>query len=226
MNFNDILQGPLLELWGTVVAYLPNLIGAIVVFVLGMILAVALRSVIEQVIKLLRIDELASRLEIKSQFERIGVHLHIGRLFGWIVKWFFIIVALIAATDILGWDQLTSYLQEIVLFIPNVIIAVIILLAGILLANFVQGVVKSSVEAAQLSSAGFLSGIAKWAILVFSFMAALVQLQIAPDLIRVLFTGLVFMIALAGGLAFGLGGRDHAEKLLMRLRKDITSDRS
>src|SRR3989338_7440081 len=225
MNFNDILQGPLLELWGTVVAYLPNLIGAIVVFVLGMILAVALRSVIEQVIKLLRIDELASRLEIKSQFERIGVHLHIGRLLGWIVKWFFIIVALIAATDILGWDQLTSYLQEIVLFIPNVIIAVIILLAGILLANFVQGVVKSSVEAAQLSSAGFLSGIAKWAILVFSFMAALVQLQIAPDLIRVLFTGLVFMIALAGGLAFGLGGRDHAEKLLMRLRKDITSDR-
>jgi hypothetical protein len=141
------------------------------------------------------------------------------------VKWFFVIVALIAATDILGWEQLTSYLQEIVLFVPNVVIAVIILLAGILLSNFVQRVVKSAVEAAKLTSAGFLSGIAKWAILIFSFMAAFVQLEIAPDLIRVLFTGLVFMIALAGGLAFGLGGREHASKFLDRLKKDISSER-
>ncbi|MEK7615215.1 MAG: hypothetical protein AAB431_02420 [Patescibacteria group bacterium] len=225
MYISEVLQGPLLQLWDTMVAYLPNLLGAILVFALGVIIAFVLQSVVEQVIKLLRIDDLAQKLEIRSQFERIGIHLHIGRLLGWIVKWFFIIVALIAATDILGWNQLTSYLQDIVLFIPNVIIAVIILLAGILLGNFVQGVVKSAVEAAQLASANFLSGIAKWAILVFSFMAALVQLQIAPDLIRVLFTGLVFMLALSGGLAFGLGGRDQAEKFLARLRKDISSER-
>ncbi len=225
MNITDVLQGPLLQLWDTMIAYLPNLLGAIVVFVLGILIAFVLRSVVEQAIKLLRIDDLAQKLEIRAQFERVGIHLHIGRLLGWIVKWFFIIVALIAATDILGWHQLTSYLQDIVLFIPNVIIAVIILLAGILLGNFVQGVVKSAVEAAQLASANFLSGIAKWAILVFSFMAALVQLQIAPDLIRTLFTGLVFMLALSGGLAFGLGGRDQAEKFLARLRKDISSER-
>lgn len=225
MDFTNVLQGPVLEMWDIVLAYLPNLLGAIIVFLIGVIVALVLRSVVEQVIKLLRIDDLAQKLEIRSQFERFGVSLHIGHLLGWIVKWFFVIVALIAATDILGWEQLTSYLQEIVLFIPNVVIAVIILLAGILLANFVQRVVKSAVEAAKLTSANFLSGVAKWAILIFSFMAALVQLQIAPDLIRVLFTGLVFMIALAGGLAFGLGGREQAGKLLERLRKDISSDR-
>lgn len=225
MDFSTVLQGPILELWDTILAYLPNLLGAIVVFLIGIVVALVLRSVVEQVVKILRVDDLAQKLEIKSQFERFGVHLHIGRLLGWIVKWFFVIVALIAATDILGWDQLTSYLQEIVLFIPNVVIAVIILLAGILLGNFVQRVVKSAVEAAKLTSANFLSGIAKWAILVFSFMAALVQLQIAPDLIRVLFTGLVFMIALAGGLAFGLGGRQQAERFLERLKKDISSER-
>jgi len=225
MDFTNVLQGPVLEMWDIVLAYLPNLLGAIIVFLIGVIVALVLRSVVEQVIKLLRIDDLAQKLEIRSQFERFGVSLHIGHLLGWIVKWFFVIVALIAATDILGWEQLTSYLQEIVLFIPNVVIAVIILLAGILLANFVQRVVKSAVEAAKLTSASFLSGVAKWAILIFSFMAALVQLEIAPDLIRVLFTGLVFMIALAGGLAFGLGGREQAGKLLERLRKDISSDR-
>ncbi len=224
MELTDVLQGPLLELWDTIIAFLPNLIGAIIVFILGIIVASVLRGVIEQLVKLLRLDDLAQRLDIRSQFERIGVRLHIGRLLGWIVKWFFIIVSLIAATDILGWDQVTEYLSEVVLFIPNVIIAVIILLAGILLGNFTQNVVKSAVEAARLASAEFLSGIAKWSILIFSFMAALVQLQIAPDLIRLLFAGLVFMLALAGGLAFGLGGKEHASRFLSRLKRDISSD--
>ena len=226
MDFSaDVLQGPLLELWDSVVAYLPNVLGAVIIFVLGIIVAAILRSVVVKLVALLRVDELASRLEIKASFERVGIRLHIGALLGWIVKWFFIVVALIAATDVLGWDQVTDYLQQVVLYIPNVIIAVIILLAGILLANFVRNIVKSAVEAAKLASADFLSGMAKWAILVFSFMAALVQLQIAPDLIRVLFTGLVAMLALGGGLAFGLGGKEHAHRILERLRKDISSER-
>ncbi len=218
----DILEGPLVELWHTIVAFLPNVIGALIVFVIGIIIALALQHVVIKVIGLLHVDDLAKKLEIKTQFERAGIRLHIGYLLGWIVKWFFIIVALIAATDILGWKEVTDYLKQVVLFIPNVIIAVIILLAGILLGNFVQNVVRSAVEAAQLASANFLAGISKWAILIFSFMAALVQLQIAPDLIRVLFTGLVFMIALAGGLAFGLGGKEQAGLFLQRLKKDIS----
>ncbi|PJA45469.1 hypothetical protein CO174_03115 [Candidatus Uhrbacteria bacterium CG_4_9_14_3_um_filter_50_9] len=222
---NEVLQGPLLELWDTIIAYLPNVLGALLIFLIGIIIAHVLRTVVVRLIALLRIDELAQRLEIKSQFDRVGIHLHIGHLLGWIVKWFFIIIALIAATDILGWDQVTNYLEEVVLFIPNVIIAVIILLAGILLGNFVQNIVKSAVEAAKLASADFLSGIAKWAILIFSFMAALVQLEIAPELIRVLFTGLVGMLALAGGLAFGLGGKEHASRFLNRLKRDISSER-
>lgn len=220
-----VFQGPLLELWNTIIAYLPNVLGAIVVFLIGVIVAMILRRVVVRVVALLRVDELARKLELTRQFERVGLRLHIGELLGWIVKWFFVIIGLIAATDILGWDQVTDYLQQVVLFVPNVIIAVIILLAGILLGNFVQNVVKSAVEAAQLASADFLSGIAKWSILIFSFMAALVQLQIAPELIRVLFTGLVAMLALSGGLAFGLGGKEHAHQFLNRLKKDISSER-
>lgn len=219
-----ILQDSLLGVWESILGFLPNLIGALIVFIIGLVVAVALRHTVVQVVLLLRLDELASRFEVKQSFEKLGIRLHIGELLGWIIKWFFIIVSLIAATEILGWAQVTDYLTQVVLYIPNVIVSVIILLAGILLANFVRNIVKSAVEAAKLASADFLSGIAKWAILVFSFMAALVQLQIAPDLIRVLFTGLVAMLALAGGLAFGLGGRDHASRFLNRLRRDISSD--
>jgi hypothetical protein len=219
----SIIQGSVAGVWNAIVAYLPQLVGAIIVFLLGLLIASVLRKVVVKVVEILKLDELAKKFELRQSLERYGLRLHIGNLLGWIVKWFIIIVALIATTDILGWDQVTDYLKDVVGYIPNVIIAVVILLAGIILANFVQRVVKSAVEAAKLESAGFLSGIARWAILVFTFMAALVQLQIAEGLIQILFTGLVAMLALAGGLAFGLGGREHASRVLDRLRRDIST---
>ena len=223
--FAEVLQGTFLELWESVLSYLPNVVGAVVVFIVGLIIAVVLSRFVVKLCEVLRLTELVSRLELRATLERYGIRLKVGSLFGWIVKWFFIIVALIAATDILGWSEVTDFLKQVVLYVPQVIIAVIILLSGILLANFVQQIVKSAVEAAQLASAGFLSGISRWAILIFSFMAALVQLEIAPDLIRTLFTGLVAMLALAGGLAFGLGGKEHASRVLDRLRRDISTNR-
>lgn len=219
----EILEGSIGELWSSILAFLPNLLGAIIVFLVGLIIASVLRSVVVRIIKVLRVDELASKLEVKATFDRLGIHLRIDEFFGWIVKWFFIIVALIASLDVLGWEQVTDYLKQVVLYIPNVVIAVIILLAGIVLANFVQNIVRGAVEAAKLESAQFLSGLSRWAILGFSFMAALVQLQIAPELIQTLFTGLVAMLALAGGLAFGLGGKEHASRFLDRLRRDISA---
>jgi len=181
-------------------------------------------SLTNKMIALLKIDDLAKKFELAQTLQRAGFHLHIGHLFGWIVQWFVLIVALIAATDILGWDQVTDYLKQVVLYIPNVLIAIIILLAGILLANFVERVVHSAVQAAHFASAHFLSHAARWAILVFTFMAVLDQLAIAEYLIRVLFTGLVAMVALAGGLAFGLGGREQAARFLERLQKNISSN--
>lgn len=221
----QVVQGSVLRLWESVISALPEVVGAVVVFALGLALALVLNSVIVKVAVMLKADEFVSKIELDKVFAKLGLTLKVGPLLGWVVKWFFIIVALIAATDVLGWGQLTDFLKRVVLYVPNVIIAVVILLAGTVLGGFVRNVVKSSVEAAKLSSASFLSGIAKWAILVFSFMAALVQLQIAPELIQVLFTGLVAMLALAGGLAFGLGGRDHAARALERLGKDLTSEK-
>src|SRR3989338_1843623 len=104
----DIVQASVLGLWNSIVAYLPNVLGAVVVFLIGVIIAAVLQAVVVKVVQILRVDEL------------------VGKLLGWIVKWFFIVVALVAATDILGWSQVTNYLQEVVLYIPNVIVAVII----------------------------------------------------------------------------------------------------
>lgn len=220
-DYVDILRSAFIELWAGMVMFLPKLLLAIIVFLLGLLVANLLCTLVVRVVKMLRIDELFQKLEIKELFNRAGITLDIAAFLGWIVKWFIIVVSLIAAADALGWSQITIFLSQVVSYIPNVLIAVIILLVGILLANFVNGVVKSAVAAAQMESGEFLAGVAKWAIIVFSLMAALVQLGIAQSLIQVLFTGFVAMLAIAGGLAFGLGGREHASRVLAKLEHDL-----
>ncbi|MBI2484557.1 hypothetical protein HYW18_00115 [Candidatus Uhrbacteria bacterium] len=221
----SIVQTAFADLWASLLLFLPRFVGAVVVLIVGIFIAKLLQSLVVKVLDLLKIDELATKLEVKKFFAQAGMSLHVGRLLGWIVKWFFIVVFLVAAADILQWSEVTGFLRDVVVYLPNVLIAVVILLVGVLLATFVHRVVRTAVEAANITAAAFLAGLSKWAILIFSFMAALVQLGIAQDLIKVLFTGLVAMLALSGGLAFGLGGRDHATRFLNRLHRDISSDR-
>lgn len=223
MDYVDILRTAFVDLWASVVLFLPKLLLAVIVLLIGLLVANVLKTAVIRVVKLLKVDELMDRLEVKEVFGKMGVKLNVAAFLGWLVKWFVVIFALIAAADVLEWDQITVFLNEVVTYLPNVLIAVIILLVGTVLANFVNGVVRSTLNAANMANIGFLSGVAKWSIIVFSFMAALVQLGIAESLIQVLFTGFVAMIAIAGGLAFGLGGREHAAKALDKLHRDLSN---
>lgn len=224
ITWGDILQSSLENVWLGFAAFLPKLIGAIVVFLIGVIVAAALKNFIVRLSGWLKLDILAEKLDLKGSLIKIGITLKVGELLGWIVRWFVIVAFLIAAADILNWPEITSFLTQIVLYIPNVLIAVVILLAGVMLANFVRNVIHQAVRAAGLGAVDFVAGIARWAIFLFALMAALVQLQIAEQLINMLFAGLVGMLAIAGGLAFGLGGRDQATRFIEKLRKEISSE--
>ncbi len=221
-----MLRMAFIDVWASAILFLPKLLLAVVVFLVGLLIAQVLKATVERVVKALKIDDALHRLEVAPLFARTGMTLDVGLFLGWLVKWFVIIFALIAAADVLDWDQITVFLNEVVAYLPNVLIAVIILLVGTVLAGFVHSVVRAAILSANMRSAGFLAGVAKWSIIVFSFMAALVQLGIAESLIQVLFTGFVAMIALAGGLAFGLGGREHAAKVLDGLKKDLSGSES
>lgn len=222
-DYIEVLRSAFVELWAGVMLFLPKLLLAAIILLLGLLVANLLRSAIMRIVEMLKIDELMAKLEVKPFFARMGLELKVGGFLGWLAKWFVIVVTLIAAADALQWTQITAYLTAVVTYIPNVLIAVVILLVGIVLANFVNGVVRSAVTAAQMENGQFLAGVAKWAIIVFSFMAALVQLGIAASLVNVLFTGFVAMLAISGGLAFGLGGRDHASRVLDKLERDLTA---
>jgi len=218
----EILLDSLKSVWQSFIEFLPTLLAALIVFIIGWIIAIFLGKVANRIIKTIKLDILLAKLGFRKALTKAKLKLNSGKFFDELVKWFFIIVFLMTAVDILGLTEVTLFLKTILFYIPNVIIAAIILLAAVIVANFMQRVVKASADAAGLSSSGAVGGIAKWAILVFGFVIALTQLGIATTLIQTIVIGLIAMLALAGGLAFGLGGKDWAARILDRIKQDLS----
>ena len=207
--------------WADLVASLPQILGALAILFFGTLLAATLGLIAARLVRVMRLDQITQQLKLNEAMAKVGFReFRVSRLIGWLVKWFFVVVVFITAADVLGWTQLTAFLTDVARYLPKVMVAVLILLAGTVLANFVSDVTRRGVQATQLVHPGVLAAVAKWVILSFAVMAALVQLEIAKELTQTLFTGLVGMLALAGGLAFGLGGKDLAKDFLDKLRRD------
>src|SRR3989344_4056671 len=217
----EIVRSSLLTLWASVAAFVPKLVAAIVVFLIGWLIAVLLGRVAYHLIRTLQVNKALEGLGFKAAVERGGLRLDAPKFFDELVKWFFIIVFLMAATNIVGLVQVTEFLGVVVFYLPNVIVAALVLLIGVLVARFLEHSVRASVKAARLASANFLALLARWSVLVFSFLIALDQLKVAPEIIRIFVMGVVAMIAIAGGLAFGMGGRDLAGDWLGNLKKRV-----
>lgn len=208
-------------LWG-VVNFIPNFVFAVVVFVIGWFIAVWVEMLIEQVVRAIRVDHALRQAGVGSVVERAGYNLNSGRFLGMLVKWFIIVVFLIASLQILNLAQVTFFLQQIVLsFLPQVIVAVLILLVAAVVAEAAGGVVTGTARAAGIRSAGFAGTVARWAIWVFAVIVALSQLGIATAYFQTLFTGVIVALSLAFGLAFGLGGQETASRFLDKAREDM-----
>lgn len=218
----EILLDSLKSIWQSFIEFLPTLLAALIVFIVGWLIAIFLGKVANRIIKTIKLDILLAKLGFKKALAKAKLKLNSGKFFDELVKWFFIIVFLMTAVDILGLTEVTLFLKTILFYLPNVIIAAIILLAAVIVANFMQRVVRASADAAGLGSSGAVGGIVKWAILVFGFVIALTQLGIATTLIQTIVIGLIAMFALAGGLAFGLGGKDWAARILDRIKQDLS----
>jgi hypothetical protein len=213
----------LTDLWAQFISFLPNLIGALIVFFVGWAIAVAVGRLVEKLFVVLRINAAFESIKgLRNAVEQAGLNLNIPRLLGEICKWFLVIVTLLASTDILGLQQVSEFLRSVLLYIPNVVVAALILIIAVVLANFVYRAVLASVNAAGFGSGGTIAAISKWSILVFALFAALLQLQVATQLIQTFLTAFFAMVAIAGGLAFGLGGKDLAAKWLKVAENDLT----
>ncbi|NBV76597.1 hypothetical protein EBR66_00275 [bacterium] len=218
----SVLQASFSDLWFTVVSYVPAILAAAVIFVLGWIVAVVLFRIVVQVTDALKIDEALKSTGLHDGVKAAGFNLHVGYFLGELVKWFVVIGSLVAALDVLGLQQVNAFLQTAVLqYIPQVIVATLMIIVAAIVAEIVRNVVAGSARAAGVSAANFAGAVAKWAIWIFGVGAALTQLGVAAVLLQTLFLGVVFGFSLAFGLAFGLGGKEAAARFIEKVRSEI-----
>ncbi len=212
------------NIWVKFIGFLPEFITALILLVVGLLVAGLLGKLMARIISVIKLDDLLGKAGFTSAVQDMGVPFSLSKLMGWVVKWFFVVVTLIAVADILGWEEVNSFLNAVVLYIPNVLVAVVVLIIGVIAGQFVHGIVEKTLHVSQapISASRPLAALAKWAIIIFAIMAALVQLGIATSLIEILFTGLVAMMAIAGGLAFGLGGKEKASKWLDAIEREVS----
>ncbi len=221
-DWGVVITSSLQQVWQDFVVFLPNIFAAIITFILGWTAANILEKAVSEIVKAIKIDQLLVKLGVERPLSQAGLRLDSGMFLGGLIKWFMVIAVFLATADILKLSQVSGFLREVLIYFPNVIIAAVMLLIGVLIANFLQKLVISSVSAAGLTKASFLGVITKWSIMTFAIFAALIQLKIAESLINTIFMGIIVMLSLAGGIAFGLGGKEHASDFISKLKSEMS----
>lgn len=211
------------NLWFMVVQYVPNILAAVILFIIGWIVAVLLYRLVVAVVRVLRINEALYSAGLGDMAREAGFKLDTGVFLGSLVMWFMILAFLTSSLDVLGLGRVTLFFQQFVLYyVPQIIVAAVIVVVGALFAEFVKKLITGSARAAGAPHGSKLAGsMGKWAVWTFAILAALNQLGVASEFIQTLFTGIVIAGSLAFGLAFGLGGKDAAARTIERVRGEI-----
>jgi len=200
--------------------FLPNFIAGIVILLIGIILGTIVKRLVLSVL---------GGLKVETYLKKYGIPEPKNDEFSWanilseIARWFVIILLLVPTADVWGLPQITTLLNSFLLYLPNVVVAAVLALVGFAFSRLAHDVVLAATREITPDISRAIASVARWAILIFVTLAILDQLGVAQDLIRILFTGFVAMVALAGGIAFGLGGQDTARSLMESLRQGLSN---
>jgi len=211
----------LINLWNGFIMFIPTLLGGIILFLLGLVIGNGLGQLIEKVIDLIKVDVALEKTGLKTLTDRAGLKLNTGFFLGQIVKWLIILSFLIAACNVWGLSAVGDFIQSIVSYIPNLIVAILILIVSIILGEYFSKFIRASLAGAGLKYKNFLGSLSRWVFYIFGVLAALSQLKIASYIVNTLFTGIVALLAVAGGLAFGLGGKELAQDMLKKFKEEV-----
>jgi len=217
VNISDTLAASLNNSLVGAVNFIPKFIAGVVILLIGIVVAAILKQVVVSVLKALKIDSFLRKYgvpELKEEFTWTNI-------LGELVRWFVIIVFLIPTADVWGLPRITTVLNEFLVYLPNVFVAAIVALVGFVFARLAHDVILVSARNVDTKTAATIATVARWAINIFVVLVVLTQLGVAADLVRILFTGFVAMLAVAGGIAFGLGGQNAAKDTIESVRKKL-----
>ena len=210
---NSIIQ----PFWKSFAAFLPDLFGGLLILIIGLVVANLLRGILLTLFGFLKLERL---FQMSNAVEKGEVKLW-EEVIAEIVRWTVVILFLIPTLQIWGLSEAITVLNQVLFYIPNVIVAVVIGFVGLISSNLLASLVRRTIKTLGSTTANTMAVFTKSVVVFFTILVVLNQLGVAQDIIRILFTGIIGMLALAGGLAFGLGGKDLARDLLSELTKKV-----
>jgi len=224
MDWYQITIEAFQRLWLGFLNFIPQLLAAIIVFVIGWLIASAIGKLISQILIRLKFNRLFEKADWREALEKAEIKVNPSEFIGGICKWILIIVVLLISVEVLGLTQFAVLLNKLVSWLPNLVIAIAIFIVAVTIADILDKVIRASVKKIGVKYVGIVGAIVRWAIYIFAALAILVQLGVAAALINTLIVAFFGMIALALGLAFGLGGKDTAAKIIEDFREKISKE--
>ncbi|MFA6187194.1 MAG: hypothetical protein WC770_08305 [Phycisphaerae bacterium] len=219
IEWKNLVVEPVTQMLTRILNYLPVLLGALVILIVGWIVAKAIKRLVDWLLKVIRFDALADKAGISEILRKGNLEISAREVVSSIVYWLIIIMVLVMTVDALGLPKSSDILTSLFAYVPKVIVALLVLIVAMFLANFVSGIVRTAAGNANLPKPELLAGISRWAIIIFAVTIALEQLGIAPLLVTATFNIILGGVVLALALAFGLGGKDAAAKYLEELKQ-------
>lgn len=216
-SVNSVLINTLNNSVATIISFIPRFLSGFIILLIGIIAATFVRQIVKEGLRLIKFESFLKKYGVPESKETANW----STILSEISRWFVIIVFLIPAAQVWGLGRFVDVLNNLLVYLPNVFIAVLLLLVGFVVSRLVYDLIMASLRGLSKDSAKGIAMIGRWAVLVFVFLVALNQLGIASDLIQILFAGIVAMIAIAGGLAFGLGGKEVARDVIEKMRKKL-----
>jgi len=219
IEWGSLIVEPVREMLTKIMAYLPVLLGALLILIVGWIVAKIIRSIVNGALKVVHFDSLADKAGISEVLRKGNLKITARQVLSSLVYWLIIIMVLVMVANALGLPNASDVLASLFAYVPKVIAALLVLVVAMFLASFVSGIVQIAAGNAKLPKPGLLAGISRWAIIIFAVTIALAQLGIAPLLVTATFNIILGGICLALALAFGLGGKDAAARYLEELKE-------
>jgi hypothetical protein len=218
-NWENLIAGPVREMLTKILGYLPVLLGALIILIVGWLIAKAIKRLIEVVLKAIRFDALADKAGVTTILKKGDLKITASQVVSGLVYWLVIIMVLVMVVNALGLPKASDVLASLFAYVPKVIAALFVLVVAMFLASFVSGIVRTAAGNANLPSPEILAAVCRWAIIIFAATIALEELGIATLLVTATFNIILGGVCLALALAFGLGGKDVAAKFLEELKE-------
>lgn len=221
-DWYQITYESLFDLWQGFLNFIPALFVAIIVFVVGWLISEAIGKLVTRVLDILKLNQIFEKANWREALEAAEIKISLTGFIGEIIKWILVIVFLAISVEILGLVQFATLLGQLINWLPNLVIAVAIFVVAVIVADLLDRVIRASVKKIGIKYVGFLGALVRWAIYIFAVLAILLQLGVAPAIIETIVIGFVGMIALAFGLAFGLGGKEAAALFIDDLKRKVS----